>query len=749
MILDQLNRSTFVQRFFDKRFLTIDVIQPFTLSKDFAMNAITPAPILNATLNTTLNTTLNAMLSPARLPLPDFASLTNAGMKADIESLLAEGFSLLNQVQQIAAGTELDYVLKLDAFENRIHQTWSVLSNLNATCNTTELRDTYNGLLPELSRYYTELGQNKALYQAYRSIHDSAVFSTLSVARQESIRLALRDFQLTGVALEGKAKQRYGVITERLSQLSSQFSDHLLDATQAYVRPLSANELHGLPESVLALVNQMATQRSKDMPEQEDQINAVATLDAPVYVALLTYADDRKLREELYRAFVTRASELSTVPNAATQNNGEIIVETLLLRSEMAQLLGFSSYAELSLASKMAPDVATVRAFLVDIANKALEPAQGDLAELMAEGASFGINDLQPWDTAYLAEKVKQRQYNLAQETLKPYFPAHIVINGLFQVAKRLYGIDIEQRAAAVWANGVEYYEITEQGIVVAGFYLDLYARTGKRGGAWMSGFRPRMMTDQGLQLPVAFMVANFTPPVDGKSAQLSHDELVTLFHEFGHGLHHMLTEVDVLSVAGVNGVAWDAVELPSQFMEFWTWEPEALALMSQHEETGESLPKALLNAMLASRHFQSGMQALRQIEFSLFDLDIHHVPSAPDLSQVQLILDQIRAQYSVLPVPSYNRFQHGFGHIFAGGYAAGYYSYKWAEVLASDAFDRFEHEGIFNAETGQSFRQSILAIGGSKIALETFRDFRGRDPSVDALLRYNGWNGHIVDRSA
>ena len=683
----------------------------------------------------------NVTLLPARLPLPDFPSLTNAGMKADIEALLAEGFSLLNQANHIAAGTELDFIHQLDAWENRIHQVWSVLSNLNATCNTPELRETYNALLPELSRYYTEQGQNKPLYDAYLCIHDSADFSNLSTARQASIRLAIRDFKLSGVALEGDEKTRYAAITERLSQLSSQFSDHLLDATQAYIRPLAEHELAGLPESAVALTKQMATARATDLITNSN-IEAVATLDAPVYIAILTYADDRALREELYRAYVTRASELATVPDAAAQDNSAVLVEILALRLEMAKLLGFSSYAELSLASKMAPNVATVREFLVDIASKALAPTKQDLAELKTEGEAIGLLDIQPWDTAYLAEKVKQRQYNLSQETLKPYFPAHIVISGLFQVAKRLYGIDIEQREAPVWADGVQYYEIMEQGQLIAGFYLDLYARSSKRGGAWMSGFRPRMRTEQGLQLPVAFMVGNFTPPVDGKPALLSHDELVTLFHEFGHGLHHMLTEVDVLSVAGVNGVAWDAVELPSQFMEFWTWEPEALALISKHDDTGESLPADLLNALLAARHFQSGMQALRQIEFALFDLDIHHTQAAPDLNQVQSILDQIRAQYAVLQPPAYNRFQHGFSHIFAGGYAAGYYSYKWAEVLASDAFDRFECEGIFNSETGQSFRQSVLAVGGSKIALETFRDFRGRDASVDALLRHNGWQG-------
>lgn len=683
--------------------------------------------------------TPNALLSPARLPLPDFPSLTNAGMKSDIEALLAEGFLLLNKANHIATGNELNFIQQLDAWENRIHQVWSVLSNLNATCNTPELRATYNALLPELSRYYTEQGQNQQLYQAYLSIHDSGGFTQLSIARQASIRLALRDFKLSGVALEGAKKTRYAAITERLSQLSSQFSDHLLDATQAYVRPLAEHELAGLPESAVALVKQMAATRASDFAGKP-KIEAVATLDAPVYIAILTYADDRALREELYRAFVTRASELATVPNAATQDNSDVLVEILALRLEMARLLGFSSYAELSLASKMAPNVETVREFLVDIASKAREPAKQDLIELKAEGARSGLLDLQPWDTAYLAEKVKQRQYNLSQETLKPYFPAHVVLSGLFQVAKRLYGIDIEQREAPIWADGVQYYEIMEQGQLIAGFYFDLYARSSKRGGAWMSGFRPRMRTEQGLQLPVAFMVGNFTPPVDGKPALLSHDELVTLFHEFGHGLHHMLTEVDVLSVAGVNGVAWDAVELPSQFMEFWTWEPEALALISKHDDTGESLPADLLNALLAARHFQSGMQALRQIEFSLFDLDIHHAQPAPNLDQVQSILNDIRAQYSVLTPPAYNRFQHGFSHIFAGGYAAGYYSYKWAEVLASDAFDRFENEGIFNAQTGLSFRQNVLAVGGSKIALETFRDFRGRDASIEALLRHNGW---------
>ncbi len=687
------------------------------------MNAITPA----------------SSLLPARLPLPDFPALTNADMKSDIEALLAEAFGLLNQANHIQSGGEFNFIGQLEAFENRLHQVWSVLSNLNATCNTPELRETYNALLPELSRYYTEQGQHQALYQAYLTIQNQDGFAGLPQARQEAVRLAIRDFKLSGVALEGPAKIRYAAITERLSQLSSQFSDHLLDATQAYQRPLSEDELLGLPESAVSLVQQMAKQKATD--SSDSQVTALATLDAPVFIAISTYADDRALREELYRAYTTRASELSQVADAQAQDNSAIIVEILALRLEMAQLLGFASYAELSLASKMAPDVATVREFLVDIATKAQAAAQDDLAELQAEGARIGLTNIQPWDTAYLAEKVKQRKYNLSQETLKPYFPAHVAISGLFQVAKRLYGIEIEQRSTPVWADAVQYFEISEHGQVIAGFYFDLYARTGKRGGAWMSGFRPRMQTSQGLQLPVAFMVGNFTPPVDDKPALLSHDELVTLFHEFGHGLHHMLTEVDVISVSGINGVAWDAVELPSQFLEFWTWEPDALALVSQHHETSDSLPNELLEAMLAARHFQSGMQALRQIEFSLFDLDIHHLNPAPNIQQVQAVLDHLRQQFSVLAPPTYNRFQHGFSHIFAGGYAAGYYSYKWAEVLASDAFDRFEQEGIFNVETGQAFRKSVLAAGASQTALETFRSFRGRDASIEALLRHNGWS--------
>ncbi|MEY4515889.1 MAG: hypothetical protein RL180_235 [Pseudomonadota bacterium] len=665
-------------------------------------------------------------LLPATLPLPDFAQLTPDTLKQSVLDALGVATALLDEAERPDAAANL--IERLELAENQLQQCFAVLSNLNAVRNTPELRDTYNGLLPELSRFYTAQGQHQALYQRFVDAHDAPSFAQLPTARQEAIRLALRDFRLSGVALAGEQKARYAAISERLSQLSSQFSDHLLDATQAYTHPLSPQDLAGLPDSSVAMFAQLGQQRGVDQP--------VATLDGPSYLAILTHADSRELREALYRAYTTRAAEFGP----AEQDNGPLMVEILALRAEMAQLLGFHNYAEQSLASKMAPDVDEVIRFLADLAAQAKAPAERDLAALREEGQAYGIDDLKPWDTAYLAEKLKQRRYQLSQESLKPYFPAPVVIDGLFAIAKRLYGIDIQARATSVWHDDVRYYEISEHGQVLGGFYFDLYARSDKRGGAWMSGYRSRLTTPDGLQCPVAFMVGNFAPPVGDQPAQLTHDELVTLFHEFGHGLHHLLTEIDVLPVAGIHGVAWDAVELPSQFMEFWTWEPEALALVSRHVQHQAPLPNDLLNAMLAARHFQSGMQALRQLEFSLFDLAIHRAQPAPDLAGIQQILNDLRSRYAVLPTPADNRFQNSFSHIFAGGYAAGYYSYKWAEVLASDAFDRFEQDGIFNAQTGQAFRREVLAVGGSRPAQDSFAAFRGRPPAIEALLRHQGW---------
>ncbi|MBJ9986186.1 M3 family metallopeptidase [Acinetobacter sp. S40] len=674
-------------------------------------------------------------LQKATLPAPHFDHIQLDTLKQDIEKNITQGQQFLQALKQAPTdfSEQVKVLEQMDELENNMSESWGVLSHLNAVMNNAQTREVYQSLLPALSEYYTQLGQHTALYQTYQHIHDSPQFSALSAAQQSAIRLALRDFKLSGVALEGDSKKRYAEISARLSQLSSDFSNHVLDATQAYFKPLNQEQLDGLPQSSIELLKQYGQQRELDQP--------VATLDMPAYLAIMTYANDRSLREELYKAYTTRASDQSD--HKEFDNTG-VMEEILKLRQEMAALLGFNNFAEYSLASKMAPDVKTVHDFLVDLAEHARAPALKEIEELKSIAQQDGIEQLQPWDSGYYSEKLKQKQFNLSQETLKPYFPAPKIIQGLFQIVNRLYGVQIVERLAPVWHPDVHYYELEDQGKVIAGFYFDLYARNGKRGGAWMSGFRSRMQTTQGLQKPICYMVCNFTPPVGNQPALLTHDEVNTLFHEFGHGLHHMLTEVDNISVAGTHGVAWDAVELPSQFMEFWTWDKESLDVLSEHIETKEALPEELLSALLNARFFQSGMQTLRQIEFALFDLTIHSKNPALNSTQIQSVLDDIRSQFSVLPTTSYNRFQNSFSHIFAGGYAAGYYSYKWAEVLASDAFDRFESEGIFNTKTGHEFREAILAVGGKDTALEAFVNFRGREPKIDALLRHQGWtNDH------
>jgi oligopeptidase A len=670
-------------------------------------------------------------LEKATLPVPQFDQIQLADLKQQIEQAIQQGQNFLNNLTEVPDSIQAQQAVldQVDTLENNMSESWGVLSHLNAVMNNAETRELYQSLLPALSEYYTKLGQHTVLYQTYQHVHDAPQFNTLPAAHKSAIKLALRDFKLSGVALEGEAKTRYAEISARLSQLSSDFSNHVLDATQAYFKPLTEEQLKGLPQSSIDLLKQYGQQRELEQ--------AVATLDIPSYLAIMTYADDRALREELYKAYTTRASDQS---EHTEFDNTKIIEEILSLRHEMAQLLGFNNYAELSLASKMAPDVETVDKFLVDLAEHARAPATQEIAELKAIASEDGIQDLQPWDTGYYSEKLKVQQFNLSQESLKPYFPAPKILQGLFSIVNRLYGINIVEREAPVWHPDARYFELEDQGTVVGGFYFDLYARSGKRGGAWMSGFRSRMQTKDGLQKPICYMVCNFTPAVGDQPALLTHDEVNTLFHEFGHGLHHMLTEVDHIAVAGTHGVDWDAVELPSQFMEFWTWDTDSLDLLSEHIETKQHLPQDLLKSLLDARFFQSGMQTLRQIEFALFDLSIHKHSSALNAEQVQATLDDIRQKYAVAPTASYNRFQHSFSHIFAGGYAAGYYSYKWAEVLASDAFDRFEQEGIFNVQTGKEFRQFILAVGGKDTALDAFINFRGREPKIDALLRHQGW---------
>lgn len=669
-------------------------------------------------------------LSPATLPTPNFQAIDLSQLQQQIEQHIANGQQFLSNIVAVPQdfADKLDILQKMDELEQQMSESWGILSHLNAVMSNDDTRAIYQAILPNLSNYYTQIGQHEILYQNYQQLFDDAQFATLNPAQQRAVELALRDFKLSGVDLEPNKKQRFAEISSRLSQLSSDFSNHVLDATQAYYQVLDDAQLAGLPDSSIALLQQYGQQKGETRP--------VATLDFPAYLAVMTYADDRKLREQLYQAYVTRASELGD----SAFDNTDIMQEILALRQEMAELVGFKHYGEYSLASKMAKDVDTVRQFLLDLAQHARQPAEQDIAQLQELAQQYGIDELKAWDLTYLSEKLKQKQFNLSQEALKPYFPLPKVLSGLFAIVEKIYGVQIVEKSTSVWHDDAQYFELLQNDEVLGGFYFDLYARQGKRGGAWMSGFRSRAVILGQLQKPICFMVGNFNPPIGEQPALLTHDEVITLFHEFGHGLHHLLTEVDNINVAGTHGVAWDAVELPSQFMEFWAWDNESLALLSEHIETKQPLPQDILQALLNARHFQTGLQTLRQLEFALFDLNIHCTVPALSAQGIQDELNRIRREISVTPVVDYNRFQHSFSHIFAGGYACGYYSYKWAEVLASDAFDRFEQEGIFNRETGKQFRECILAVGGQVDALTAFKNFRGREPNIDALLRHQGW---------
>lgn len=669
--------------------------------------------------------------------LPPFSLLVAGQITPAISELINQGRAQLAQLLADLAAPGWDtLVAPLEAQGDKLDQAWAPVSHLNSVANSEELRKAYTESVALLTDYSTEFSQNEALYKAYQQLADSEEFAQLTQAQQQAINNALRDFRLGGVALNATDKKRFGDIQKRLSELATQFSNNVLDATQAWFKHFdNVDALAGLPESALAQAAQAAAQ--KELP------GYVITLDFPSYYAVIMYADNRALREEIYTAYVTRASALSkkTDGTPGTEfDNTAIIAETLALRHELAQLLGFSSYAERSLASKMAESPAQVVQFLNELAQKSKSYAERDYAELCEFATRNGCADLQSWDTTYYSEKLRVEKYSVSQEELRPYFPAEKVIAGMFEIVRRLFGIDVKQITQFdTYHPDVRFYHIFKNGEQVASFYLDLFARDKKKGGAWMADCRVRRKTENGVQLPVAFLTCNFTPPVGDTPSLLTHDEATTLFHEFGHGLHHMLTQIDVAAVSGINGVAWDAVELPSQFMENWCWEPEAIPLISGHYQTGEPLPQALLDKMLAAKNFQSGLQMIRQIEFSLFDFRLHaeYNPTAPQSAQD--ILNEVRVQVAVIKPPAFNRFENSFSHIFAGGYAAGYYSYKWAEVLSADAYSRFEEEGIFNAQTGASFLQEILQQGGSKAPMELFKNFRGREPAIDALLRHSG----------
>ncbi|HHQ4572224.1 TPA: oligopeptidase A [Aeromonas veronii] len=625
-------------------------------------------------------------------------------------------------------------IAPLEEVNDRLSRIWSPVSHLNSVLNSEALREAHDACLPLLSEFQTYVGQHEGLYQAYLALSQSDDFPLLSGAQRKEIQNTLRDFRLSGIGLPAEAQQRYGEIQARLSELASRFSNNVLDATQGWHKLVADEaELAGLPDSVRAAARQMAELKGKE--------GWLFTLDIPSYLPVMMYSDNRELRAEMYEAFTTRASDQG--PNAGKWDNSAIMSELLTLRRELAQLLGFANYAELSLATKMADKTEQVVRFLTDLAAKSLPQGKAELEEIRAFAAEqHGQSELAAWDLAYYAEKLKQHKFSISDEQLRPYFPASKVVKGLFEVVKRVFGMKVRERLGIdTWHPDVRFYDIFDADDELRGsFYLDLYARAHKQGGAWMDVCLGRRYRQDGsLQKPVAYLTCNFNGPVDGKPALFTHNEVVTLFHEFGHGIHHMLTRIDVAGVAGINGVAWDAVELPSQFLENWCWESEALAFISGHHETGEPLPTDLLEKMLTARNFQAAMQMLRQLEFALFDFRLHQEFDPANPAQLPALLDEVRSQVAVMTPPAFNRFQHSFSHIFAGGYAAGYYSYKWAEVLSADAFSRFEEEGIFNPATGQSFLKNILEKGGSKEPMELFRAFRGREPKVDALLRHSG----------
>jgi len=666
--------------------------------------------------------------------LPPFSKIQPEHVLPAVEQLVADG---RERIQQVLAQGKFDYahlVQALDEEDDRLGKAFGPAGHLNAVAQNEALRNAYNSCLPLLSEYGTEVGQNAQLCAAYQALRDSDEWSSLSEAQQKDIENTLRDFRLSGVDLPDDKKAQYMANSKRLSELTSQFSDNTLDATQAWTKHISDEaELDGLPDSAKAGAADRAKADGKD--------GWLLTLDAPVFIAVMSHCKNAELRKEMYVAWTTKASDQG--PQAGQFDNAAIMDEILKLRHDQAQLLGFANFAEESLATKMARDVNEVIQFLEDLAKRAKPQAEQELAELRAFAAEQGADDLNPWDIGFWSERLREERYSISEEELRPWFPADTVINGMFAVVGKLFGIQFRQRDDVdLWHEDARFYELVDDdGSVRAAFYLDMYARTGKRGGAWMDDARIRRRRPDGsLQTPVAYLTCNFAPPAGGKPGLLTHDEVVTLFHEFGHGLHHMLTEQDVSGISGINGVAWDAVELPSQFLENWCWTEEGIALISGHYETGEPLPKEKLDKMLAAKNFQGAMQMVRQLEFSLFDMRIHaEYREGLDIYQV---LNEVRQQVAVIQPPAFNRFPNSFGHIFAGGYAAGYYSYKWAEVLSADAYSRFEEEGEFNEDTGRAFRSEILAKGGSREPMELFKAFRGREPSVEPLLRHCGING-------
>jgi len=684
---------------------------------------------------TTMDLTSNPILQGITTELPLFDQIKPEHVLPAIETELAQARSTVAELTQIADPDWDSLMLPLEVIEERLGRVWGPVSHVNAVCDSDELRPIYQQGVAKMTEWGSELGQNEALYAAIRKVSERDDFASLSEQRQQIVNNALRDFKLSGAELEGAAKSRFTKIQMRLSELATNFSQHVMDATRAFELHLTDEaDVAGLPESVLASAAQRATQ--SDKTNTSEATGWLITLDAPSYGPFMQFAENRALRETMYREYVTRAS-------SGELDNGPVINEILALRAEAATLLGFEHYAASSFASKMASDVDEVTGFLRELAAKSKAQAEQELADLQAFAADeLDIEKLQAWDIAFASEKLRLKTYAISQEELKPYFPEQSVINGMFGLVEKLYGITIrESHDAPVWHESARYFEVVDASDTqIAAFYLDPYARAHKRGGAWMDECIVRWQRPDGrLQLPVAYLVCNFDAPVGDQPALWTHDEVTTLFHEFGHGLHHMLTQASELSVSGIRGVPWDAVELPSQFMENFCWERQVVDLFAKHFETGETLPDALFDKMLAAKNFQSAMIMLRQIEFALFDVLLHSQFNPQGDESVQQLLQRVRGEVAVISPPAFNRFENSFSHIFAGGYAAGYYSYKWAEVLSADVYATFEEEGVLNAATAARLRKEILSIGGSRDIMQAFIAFRGRKPSVDALLRHSG----------
>ena len=668
--------------------------------------------------------------------LPRFADFKPETVTPAVDQLLAECRAAVVRAEAADTPAEWDaFVAPLEDANERLGRAWGQVSHLHSVMDSPELREVYNANLPKITVYYAELGQNEALFAKYKALKASPGYAALSTARKKIVENELRDFRLGGAELPADKKARFMQVQEQLAQLSAKFEENLLDATNAFAHYVDdAAELSGVPDDVLAMMRAAA--------EADGKAGWKITLHMPSYLPVMQYADNRALREVVYRAYVTRASEFGQ----AEFDNTPLISRILKLRREAAELLGFASYAEVSLAAKMADTPAEVLKFLDELAARARPYAGKDHEELKAFARDeLGQADLQAWDTTYVSEKLRVARYSFSDQEVKQYFPEPRVLAGLFKLVETLYGLHIREDRAPVWHPDVKFYTLTDHtGQRIGQFYLDLYARASKRGGAWMDDVITRRRKGDGIQTPVAYLNCNFSAPVGGKPALFTHDEVITLFHEAGHGLHHLLTQVEELGVSGINGVEWDAVELPSQFMENFCWEWDVLKHMTAHVDTGAPLPRELFDKMLAAKNFQAGLQMLRQIEFASFDMHLHDDFDPSGDRTAQDLIEAIRKQVAVIVPPAYNRFPNNFSHIFAGGYAAGYYSYKWAEVLSADAYALFEDEaegygGVLNPEVGHRFWSEILAQGGARPALESFKAFRGREPTIDALLRHNG----------